>query len=154
MPTFADLHGPDGKPCGDAFIGLGYFLTQMSALDTRIKIDRLVGKGWQAAIGEFDPALVARAFTAYYQNPDLAKFPISAAWVRTWCLSASPKPARCPDHPSYLAGTKCGGCRAERLELGLEKPIGQTTVPQITQGARAPMPETLRKAIGNVGRAV
>lgn len=146
MPTFADFPDSEGTPAGDPLRGIGYFLTKMSALDPRIKIDKTVGQGWLGAVGQFDPTLVARAFAAYYSNADLARFTISAAWVRSWCFNALPPRPRCPEHPSYYDGPSCGGCRADRLVAGIEKPVGRSTVP-LLEGKPAPMPDYLRKAI-------
>lgn len=122
---------------------VAWLITYASGFDARVKTDELKESVWLDQLGDFDPHLIKKGIAAYYGDPDKARWEINPGVLLSWCRNAGPKRPRCPEHPSYYAGPSCGGCRAERLELGTEKAIGQSTVPQLT-GRAIPMPEEVR----------
>lgn len=151
MPTFFEFIDPTtNEP--HPVKGMGLFLTQMSGTDPRLKVDRASANAWLDAIGRYDLVIAQKAFAAHYRNQDLAKFTIRPDQARAWIINNTPKRPRCPDHPSYFDGPTCGGCRADRLELGLEKAIGSANQRQITSRDPVPMPDAVRAQINETRR--
>lgn len=144
MTTVHDFLDPNtGTP--DPLKGMGVFLSAMSGTDPRLKVDKPSAQAWLDAVGEYDVDMIRKAFAAHYSHADLQRFTIRPSQARSWIVNALPPRPRCPEHPSYYAGPSCGGCRAERLELGLEKAIGKSTVPQLA--GPTPMPADVRAII-------
>lgn len=136
MPTFLETQNPVQS--------VGIFLSAIAARDNRFIVDEPRAVAWLEDIGHLDIELCKRAVQAHYRNPEKCIYEIKAGHVIAYVNSCAQPVEMCSDHP-WSQAKGCSACRSERLELGLEKPLGRSTVPQLTGGK--PMPERVRAAI-------
>lgn len=140
------------KDTANPLESVAWLITYASTFDSRIKTDPLKESVWLEQLADYDPHLIKRGIAAYYSNPDKARWEITPGVLLSWCQAASPKRERCPDHPSYYAGSTCGGCRADRLELGLEKPIAPSTLPKPRELESTP--PNIRAITASIGKTL
>lgn len=127
---------------------VSWLITYASGFNPKHNADQPTESLWLSQLGHYDPNIIRAGIEAHYVRSELRRFVLEVGELATWCASASPPRERCPEHPSYYAGPSCGGCRSERLELGLEKPLGRSTVQQLQASAPVP-PERVRALLSN-----
>ena len=139
MPTFRQTNNP--------LQSMGVFLSAIAARDNRFLVDQPRAMAWLEDIGDLDMDLCKRAVQSHYKNPERCIYEIKAGHIIAYVNSCAPKVEMCQEH-AWMP-KNCASCRAERLELGTEKAIGQSTVPQLS-GRAVPMPDYIKNVLKGI----
>lgn len=127
---------------------MGVFLSAIAARDNRFLVDQPRAIAWLEDLGGLPMSLCKRAVQAHYSHPERCIYEIKAGHIIAYVNSCAPRQEMCETH-EWIPKTNCRECRAERLELGTEKAIGQSTVPQLT-GRAVPMPDYIRNTLKGI----